>query len=312
MNQKLYLWIEDYLFYPNYFQRLISFVLLPFTLIYILVILTKRVFSKKVDYDIPIISIGNLIVGGSGKTPVCIKLASSYDKVCIILRGYGRKSRGLYVISKFGEILENIDISGDEAMVFAKALPNACVIVCENRQEGIKKAKDLECEVIFLDDGFSKYNIKKFDIILKSKKEPTNNFCLPSGGYRELKSFEKYANLILKEGEDFKRKVKILKEGKEVVLPKKVILLTAISKPKRLLEFLPQDIILKAYPDHYEFKKEDIEDICKNYQGYCILTTTKDFVKLEKFAIKDIHIMDLDIEISFDVFSKIDDYINRG
>ncbi len=274
-------------------------------------ILSKRVFSKQIDYKIPIISIGNLIVGGSGKTPVCIKLASKYDKACVILRGYGRKSQGLYVVSKFGKILEDIEGCGDEAMVFGKALPNSCVIVCENRIEGIKKAKELGCKVVFLDDGFSKYNIKKFDIILKSKKEPTNNFCLPSGGYRELKSFEKYANLILKEGKDFRRKVNIVKDGKKVELPQKTILLTAISKPKRLLEFLPSSIVLKAFPDHYEFKKKDIEDIYKNYPNYSILTTHKDYVKLEKFHIKDIYLMDLDIELNDEIFNKIDYYIEH-
>ncbi len=90
-------------------------------------------------------------------------------------------------------------------------MKNATVIVSEDRVLGIKKAKELGSKVIFLDDGFSKYNIKKFDILLKPKDEPTNNFCIPSGAYREPKSFYKKANLVLKEGIDFKREVEIKK-----------------------------------------------------------------------------------------------------
>jgi len=59
-----------------------------------LIILTKRAMAKQIEFGIPIISVGNIIVGGSGKTPVTINLASKYEDVCIILRGYGRTSKG--------------------------------------------------------------------------------------------------------------------------------------------------------------------------------------------------------------------------
>ena len=73
MSQKLILWVEDYLFYPNAFQKLISFLLLPLTFIYLLIISFKKMGVKKIDFGIPVISIGNLIVGGSGKTPFVIE-----------------------------------------------------------------------------------------------------------------------------------------------------------------------------------------------------------------------------------------------
>ncbi len=306
MKQKLFLWVEDYLFYPNIFQRILSFFLLPLTLIYMLIIAFKRAKAKPIDFGIPIISIGNIVVGGSGKTPLTIHLAKQYDDVAVILRGYGRSSKGLFIVSNKGKIELDIKRSGDEAMLLAKALPKATVIVSENRVEAIKKAKELECKIVFLDDGFSKYNIKKFDILIRPKNEPTNIFCLPSGGYREPKMTYSLANLEFKEGEDFKRVVSFLKDGKNIdVLPSKLLLLTAISKPKRLLEFLPKNIEMETFEDHHTFTLDELKKIKKKYKTYSIITTSKDFVKLQSFNLKDLYLMDLSLNISNNVDLKL-------
>ena len=86
LKQKIIFWIEDYLFFPNSFQKILSYLLLPFSFLYIFIIFIKRVTSSKVDFGIPIISIGNLTVGGSGKTPITIELAKNIKDVCVILR----------------------------------------------------------------------------------------------------------------------------------------------------------------------------------------------------------------------------------
>jgi tetraacyldisaccharide 4'-kinase len=275
-----------------------------------LIILTKRAMAKQIELGIPIISVGNIIVGGSGKTPVTINLASKYEDVCIILRGYGRASKGLQIVSLRGKILVDVKTSGDEAMLLANSLPKATVIVSENRVTAILKAKELACKIIFLDDGFSKYHISKFNILLRPKDEPTNIFCLPSGGYREPKGFYAQADIELLEGKDFKRVISIKKDGKITELPNKTVLITAISKPKRLLEYLPKDIKMISFPDHYSFSKEDIDKIQNEYKEYVILTTGKDLVKLKEFNIKNLYLMDLEIEISKDVdFSLMNEYI---
>lgn len=277
-----------------------------------LIIFIKRAKAKEIDFGIPVISIGNIIVGGSGKTPVTIKLAKDYDDACIVLRGYGRKSKGLYVISNKGKILEDISISGDEAMLLAKSLPKATVIVSEDRRKAIVKAKELGCKIVFLDDGFSKYDIKKFNILLRPKKEPTNIYCLPSGGYREPKGFYMHADIELKEGSDFERIITFKQKNKEIKdLPQKLILLTAISKPTRLLEFLPNDTILESFPDHYDFSDEDIKSLKEKYKDFTFVTTGKDLVKLDKYDLKNIILMDLDIKFSDKVeFYILDDYLN--
>ena len=276
-----------------------------------LIILIKRAMAKQIEFGIPIISVGNIIVGGSGKTPVTIKLASNYENACVILRGYGRASKGLFVISHNGKILEDVKTSGDEAMLLANSLPKATIIVSENRIKAILKAKELGCEIIFLDDGFSKYTISKFNILLRPKDEPTNIFCLPSGGYREPKGFYAQADIEMVEGKDFKRIITIKKDGKTCQLPEKTILLTAISKPKRLLEYLPKNTKMISFPDHYTFIKEDIDKIQEENSDYAIVTTGKDFVKLKEFNIKNLYLMDLDIEFDKDInFSLLNQYLD--
>ena len=275
-----------------------------------LIILIKRAMAKQIEFGIPIISVGNIIVGGSGKTPVAIKLASNYENACVILRGYGRASKGLFVISHNGKILEDVKTSGDEAMLLANSLPKATIIVSENRIKAILKAKELGCQIIFLDDGFSKYTISKFNILLRPKDEPTNIFCLPSGGYREPKGFYAQADIEMVEGKDFKRIITIKKDGKICQLPEKTILLTAISKPKRLLEYLPKNTKMVSFPDHYTFTKEDIDKIQEENSDYAIVTTGKDFVKLREFDIKNLYLMDLDIEFDKNIdFSLLNQYL---
>lgn len=278
-----------------------------------LIIALKRANAKVIEFGIPVISVGNIIVGGSGKTPFTIFLAKKYSDVCVILRGFGRESKGLFVISQKGEILEDVKTSGDEAMLLAKSLPNATVIVCEDRKKAILKAKNLGCKIVFLDDGFSKYDIKKFDVLVRPKIEPTNIFCLPSGGYREPKMAYAFANLELKEGVDFRRVVTFIKDDEIInVLPLNLLFLTAISKPKRVLEFLPKETKMEAFEDHHDFTLEELESIKQRYKDYTIVTTSKDFVKLQKFDLQNIVLMDLKLEFEHNLkLDLIDEYINH-
>ncbi|MBL6970109.1 MAG: tetraacyldisaccharide 4'-kinase [Campylobacterales bacterium] len=312
MTKYIHNWVEQYLFFPNFFQQLISIAMFPLTIIYCFVNLYKRISVKQKFFcGIPVISIGNLIVGGSGKTPLTIALAKNKSNVAVVLRGYGRKSTGLKIVSQNGKIKCDIDTSGDEAMLLARSLPKATVIVAEDRKQAISKAKDLGAKVVFLDDGFSKYEIEKFNILVRPQIEPTNLFCLPSGGYREPKIMYTTSNMVLQDGVDFKRIVTFKQSGKEIEqLPKNIICLTAISKSERLKEFLPEDTKIISFPDHYNFTKEDIDNIQEQYSDMNIVTTAKDIVKLEKFKIKDLILMDLEISINDSIdFSPMEQYI---
>ena len=257
--------------------------------------------TKSEDFGLPIISIGNLVIGGSGKTPVTIALASKYDDVVVLLRGFGRSSEGTIVISKHGKILEDVNTSGDEAMLLAQSLPKATVIVASDRREGIIKAKELGAKVLFLDDGYSKHFIKKLDIILEPFKKPYLPFCIPSGPYREQKWWGKEVFTYIEEV-DFKRQV-TLKNPTD-----RMLLVTAISKPWRLDPYLPEVIGKKTFIDHYKFSKDELHDLVKSYAATSIVTTEKDAVKMHGFGL-ELSILELSLEISDTMSQKIENYI---
>jgi len=301
--QKIVNFFENLFYRPKWYHWSIGFLLLPLSLLYAFIMWIRRRIVKPKSFDIPMVSIGNLLVGGSGKTPMTIVLARKFKKPVVILRGYGRKSRGLIVVSEWGDIKADVVVSGDEAMLIARKLPNTTVIVSEDRIKAIKKAKDMGGEIIFLDDGFSKVNIKKFEILLFPEKIP-NKLPLPSGPFREFLSEKKFADLILTEGKDFKRVVKC------VDCNKPMILVTAIANPERLNPYLPKDLIKGKFilPDHYWFEKSEIEAKMKRYGVDKILTTQKDAVKLEKFGF-DMAILELELEISLFQCKKSDNIL---
>ncbi len=291
MREQLYFWVERYLFAPSSTQKFLSYALLPLTALYCTITKLKQHFTRPEDFGLPIISIGNLIVGGSGKTPLTIELAKEREKCAVILRGYGRSSHGLIVVSRHGEILTDVTQSGDEAMLLAQSLPKVTVIVSEDRKIAIQKAKEMGIETIFLDDAFSKKGIKKFDILIKPNLIHIQPFCLPSGPYREPPKAYKKCDLLLVEGIDFQRRVTL-----PDLSAKKVIFLTAISKPQRLLPYIPEHLPHYFFPDHAPFDPKQIQALLEKHDADTILTTTKDGVKLKPLGFK-IEIIALSLQI---------------
>jgi len=254
--------------------------------------------KKSRDLGVDVISIGNLSVGGSGKTPLVTALASRYENAAVVLRGYGRESSGLVVVSSGKKILCDVDISGDEAMIYAHKVPKAVVIVSEDRKKGILKAKEMGAEIVFLDDAYSKHDIKKFDIVIDVKSK--NSFCLPSGPFRERLWKQKKA-LVVKEGRDFKRVVELKNKSD------KMSLVTAIARPERLDEYLPEVLGKNYFEDHHKFTKSEVFDILQKDKADSVLVTYKDFVKLEQFDLK-LSLLDMYVEVDKNIFEKIDDY----
>jgi len=263
----------------------------------------RRILMMKKDFDIPIISIGNLIVGGAGKTPFAIALSLKYENVTIISRGYGRQSRGLVEVSERGEILTSVEDSGDEAMLMALSLPKASVIVSEDRILAIKEAKRKGAKLIIMDDGFNRVNIKKFEILLEPK-EIKNYLPFPAGAFREFYFNRYYADTIAIEEEAFERKVLIENPSK------KMILATAISNPKRLDKYLPQNNIIYKYylEDHAYFDENELQELLQKYKATSILCTSKDIVKMRGFKL-EISEMKLKFIIKDEILNQIDRYI---
>ena len=296
---------EKMMFSPKWYHYFIIVLFFPLSIIYGTIMFVRRLITQKKDFDIPIISVGNLIVGGSGKTPFVIALALKYKDVTVISRGYGRQSNGLIEVSRKGEILTTVEQSGDEPMLMAKSLANASVIVSENRHTAIELAKKQGAKLIILDDGFNRVEIKKFEILLEP--EIIKNYLpFPAGAFREFWFMKKYADIVAKEGKDFEREVNFED------LTERMLLVTAISNPQRLDKYLPDNIANKVYfEDHAYFDESILLKVMADNNATSLLCTSKDRVKMSGFKLA-ISEMKLKLEIKDEMFIKINKYINKS
>ena len=293
---------ERLFFKPNLFDWVLITFLTPLSFFYATLMLFRRLLTPKQLYRVPIISIGNLTVGGSGKTPFVIALAKRYQNVFIVSRGYGRESRGLVEVSQRGEILTDVKRSGDEPMLMAKSIKNTSVIVSENRHIAIEKAIENGAKVIFLDDGFNRVDIKKYEILL-FPQNITNYMPFPAGPFREFFFMKSFANLSLYEERDFKRVVKVVNGTK------KMLLATAISNPQRLKPFLPEGVVGEYYlEDHSFFNENELKEKMLEVDATSLLVTQKDEVKMQGFKLP-LSVMQLELEIKNNILEKIDRYI---
>ncbi len=351
--------IERNLYDPSPAWLALGVILAPLSLLYTLIVCLKRLFAKPQKFKIPIISVGNLTLGGSGKTPLVRALFKEFSgefKTCIILRGYGRKSRGLLEVALGGRVLCDVRQSGDEAMEYALFLRGANVIVSEDRAAGILRAQTLGFELVILDDGFSKFNISKFDILLSPQSAPKLRFCLPFAAYRYPPFFYKFADFIpassaisqelkivsaadLHEGLNGTDEIsnpadkisdlnlnraadeisnlnpaaadEILNSKEGGFEKSRTILISAIAKPWRLQAFLPLAKAHAFFPDHYDFKKEQILELLRREDAEHILCTAKDYVKLRDLG-AEISVILLNLKLSENFIRKIQNYINQA
>jgi tetraacyldisaccharide 4'-kinase len=292
-------WVERYFYAPGPVQKLLSLLLAPLGALYCAVMAYRFRKSSPLRPPIPVVSVGNLTVGGSGKTPVVIALAQNRKNAAVVLRGYGRKSRGLRVVRDRSGILCDVEQSGDEAMIYARKLPETVVIVSEDRVAGIARAEALGCDVVFLDDGYSKHHIEKLDLLIEVKS--ANMRCLPAGPFRERLWQGKQVRW-LREGEDFERVTEV------VDARARMSLVTAIARPERLDPFLP-DVVGKHYfPDHYFFGREELERILEADEADALLVTYKDYVKIRHFKLP-VALLELRLKLDGKLLEEVDSYI---
>lgn len=299
MKARLTAWGERFFYAPTVLQRLLSYLLWPLSALYCFVMYLRFRRTRPAEPGIAVISIGNLTVGGSGKTPLTVALAARYDRPAIVLRGYGRQSSGTRLVSDGHSVLCDVRTSGDEAMLYALQLPRAVVIVSEERMAGIEAAKRSGCECVFLDDGYGKHSIEKYDIVIDV---PTpNTFCLPAGPYRERLWQGKEA-VVVKEGVDFKRRVAIRNATESMVL------VTAIARPERLDPYLPPIKSKHYFPDHHFFTRDELSAVLARSGADTLLVTYKDYVKIRHFDLPTA-LLDLELEIDDALAEGVDHYI---
>ncbi len=267
----------------------------------------ERGLLKSYHPGIPVISVGNLTLGGTGKSPLVLLIAKYLEekrgkRVAIISRGYKRRTSGFLLVSNGKEILASVEDSGDEAQMFAQLLPNTIVIVDENRVRGANKAKELGANVIVLDDGFQHLRLKRdLNILLMGG---TSSPVIPFGRSREPASAARAADIIVKsDGKNTSDSKKTVVRNMpaslmslavvEVPLTelkgKRILALSSIANPERFTDMLRElgaTVLEKNLGDHAEYSQELIEKILaetKTNGAEMIVTTMKDVVKSRKY-----------------------------
>lgn len=300
MKQLVTFWVEGYFYHPTTVQKLLSLFLYLISLLYCFIAWIRYVSSTPKDFAIPIVSVGNLTVGGSGKTPLVSALCGLYKKPAVVLRGYGRESQGLVVVKDNNGILCDVSQSGDEAMLYAQNLPHAVVIVSEKRDLAIIMAKSMGCEVVFLDDGYGKHSIQKLDLVISV--DTPNSFCLPSGPYRE-RLWKGKQVVMVDENRSFFRQVRVENPTDNMVL------VTAIARPQRLDAYLPSVMDKIYFEDHHFYTKEELVEILTQTGADSLLVTQKDFVKIAAFNLP-ISLLTLDLELNSELIETVREYVD--
>jgi len=272
-------------------------ILTPFSWIFGLVtgirnLLYDKSILKSYSPGIPVIVVGNLLAGGTGKSPTVVWLArelSSKYKVAILSRGYGRKTRGFQLLDS----ASTPETVGDEPMEMKLLLPDLTMAVDTNRKRGIQylaSDKYGKTDVILMDDGFQHRKVKPgFAIVLDNFNRPMRSEpLLPAGLRREPLSGLKRADLIVAT----KRKTTI----ESVQSGSRIFLITGIAHPLGLVSEISktgQLIHHLRFADHHSYSHADGVEIRRLYQSFLandqsgatlappiILTTGKDYVKL--------------------------------
>ena len=262
---------------------------------------------KTHSFDIPIISIGNITFGGTGKTPVvihlCSKLKENGYKPAVISRGYKRKSTGLVIVNNGEQTMTNVSDAGDEPYLMSKKLKDVPVLVCKKREEAVEYiVKNLHAiNVILLDDGFQYRSLhRNVDVVLLSGKE-----C--SDILREPKSSLKRANIILSLDKQY-----VIREFKDDMFTpstpdESVYAFCGIAKPKSFLSFLKsKNLNVKGrsvFEDHQEYSSEcmsELENSINESGANSIITTEKDLVKLSEDFLKQYKVYIVTVSIVFE------------
>jgi len=290
------------------------------------------------SFPIPTIVIGNLAVGGTGKSPMTEFVVSYLSKqynVAILSRGYGRKTKGFRTVQ-----IDSLAIDvGDEPLQFKNKFPNVTVAVCEDRCTGIEKLQE-DHQLIILDDAYQhrklspQFNILLFDF--RSFSQPM--FVFPAGNFRDLLMESKRAQIIvitkcptnISSADKIRIEKKLRHYNREAPITfsyisyfepvngdgihidienKDIVLVTGIAKPQPMVDHVTQkakSVSHISFGDHHTFGEADIDRIIKTYQSLdsdnkIVLTTEKDYQRLKPYkALFDtIELVHLPIGLSF-------------
>jgi tetraacyldisaccharide 4'-kinase len=305
-------------------MKSLRWLLFPFSLLYGLVVIIRNWcfdagILKSQEFDLPVISVGNLEVGGAGKSPMTeylVRLFKDNYKLATLSRGYGRETKGYLVANTTSTAAE----IGDEPSQFKHKFPGITVAVCEKRVDGIMNLQK-EHSLILLDDAFQHRAVKPGLSILLFDHSKINepHLLLPAGELREPFSGRWRADILViskcpdqltvTEQAQIAEKVDMLpyqslfftsiayqplqdlrgnKSGVGLDADTTVFLLTGIANPKPLVQYIKsytQELNHHNYPDHHRFSLKNISKLAEEFsactaQKKVIITTEKDAQRL--------------------------------
>lgn len=311
--------------FSYYLLKFCQILLFPFSLLYGLIItirnyLYDKSILKSVSFDLPLICVGNLSAGGTGKSPMVeclLALLKEHFATATLSRGYKRKTKG-YLLAN--DITTTVDI-GDEPMQFHLKFPDVAVAVGEKRAAAIPRLLQdrPETKVIILDDAFQHRSIKPgFNILLTEYSDLfTCDFFLPTGNLRDQRSSYKRADIIVvtKCAEEMPEEKKLAitkeiaplpnqqvfftsieygklyhiasKEERTLASTDEVLLVCGIANPKPLGDYISQKAKLNYnlfFSDHHTFTLHDVAEIKRRFSE--ITAEHKIIVTTEKDAVR--------------------------
>lgn len=291
---------------PKFWQKknsLISFLLFPISFILQLLIAIKKKASYEHSFKIPIVCIGNIYLGGTGKTPLSILVAKElikHNKKPAVVKKYYREHF-------------------DEHALINNSIKN--LFLNKQRHKAILEVEEQHLDIAILDDGFQDFSIKKNLNILcfNSKQLIGNGMTLPSGPLRESISSIKRAHIIMINGdrnEWFEKKIFNISNKIKIFYSKytptninefenkKLVAFAGIGNPDNFFHLLVENKLdLKkkiSYPDHYRFSKVEIEQLVKDSEKNKLelITTEKDYFRIKNFGFKEIKYIKTKLEIN--------------
>ncbi|MDR1476861.1 MAG: tetraacyldisaccharide 4'-kinase [Rickettsiales bacterium] len=310
---------------PKYFRHRYSplaLALLPVSLCYLAGDFLNRLFSTPYRSRARVICIGNLTVGGVGKTPIVIKVVEHFarrgTRVGVMSRGYGGRLSGMHPVVVDPRKHTALDV-GDEPYMIASKLRGVPVCICSDRARSARLLEEF-VDVIVMDDGLQNYSIAK-DVkvsVFDGRAGLGNGYVLPAGPLRQLTRTclsdvdacvimsEKNASLEHKLSEYTKNIFDARAVAKFDFMKlrgKKAVAFAGIGRPHKFLKTLEEnkvDVIRwHAFADHHEYRTRELDALLREAGrlGAVLLTTMKDFVKIPKSYQKRFTPVDIDVAI---------------
>ncbi|MBK6419623.1 MAG: tetraacyldisaccharide 4'-kinase [Ignavibacteria bacterium] len=264
--------------------------------------------------SVPVISVGNISVGGTGKTPVVQAVVRQLQTLglhpAIVMRGYRRSSTGLLVVHDGTSTRASVAEAGDEAYLHAVSLGVPVVVSKDKVEAATYAATTMPCDVIVVDDGFQHRALHRdLDVVLVDRQTLTGSL-LPSGRLREPLASLSRADVVLCMGDvdpvevlpykqssalalscavEARSARSIANESVELDPGAEVVAVVGIARPERFLRTLEQLGYRVAeqvvFPDHHRYTNKDVDRLCSVAESRkaVLVTTEKDLVKLRPY-----------------------------